>query len=276
MADETPHQAPVTTAPTKKERDTVILRDVNSECTEEQIKELFDKFNLTPKIKEIRKDIGHTWFISFNETTENDLVDCLLNLRNEKLCDESVKARLKSTELSAELKESSQYKVLPMNSSSRSSPRFYNNSKSSSSYNNKNAQNGRFNSKNLKQQQRDSNKEKMVKPVVLAPPPSMKCANNFPTLSGDAVSTTTEVSNRPPAAVLSEEEENKENTETTPNTTTTPRSPTSVDDVFVTGGGYAAALRKQAPPPPKAEPESKEKQVDKKTKKNNEVSTSNY
>lgn len=80
---------------TKPEQDTIILRDMPSSTTKEEIHELFSWDNC-PKIKTVHSDVGNCWFVSLDGTNDV-IVDTLLALRSKKFKGEfNIKARLKT------------------------------------------------------------------------------------------------------------------------------------------------------------------------------------
>jgi len=80
---------------------TVILREVSTDATEEDVRGVFecdDNSSATsPIITKIQKEVGQCWFVTMDpSTSQQDMVSILLNLRNKKLCNDPIKARLKT------------------------------------------------------------------------------------------------------------------------------------------------------------------------------------
>lgn len=79
----------------------IILRDVNEDATEETIRDIINKSMNTPlEIVDIRSEIGNYWFVTLGPNTkQEEMIDMLLSLRNTKICNEPIKARLKTQRL---------------------------------------------------------------------------------------------------------------------------------------------------------------------------------
>jgi len=76
---------------------TVILRDVPEEATEDDIRHVFEGDDGNAIIHNVQKEVGHCWFVTIDaSTSQQDLVSILLNLRTKTICDEPIKARLKT------------------------------------------------------------------------------------------------------------------------------------------------------------------------------------
>ena len=82
-------------------RNTVILRDIPSSTSEEEVKKLFAENNQPVSV---RSDIGDTWFVTFE--TDEKALESLDFIRNKTLNDKPIKARIKSENL---LKSFTQY-----------------------------------------------------------------------------------------------------------------------------------------------------------------------
>jgi len=76
-------------------QNTVILREVPHDVTEDDIRKLFD-FEKCPPIQFVREDVASCWFVTLNPTSRDDMVHVMLALRSKKLKEEDIKARLKS------------------------------------------------------------------------------------------------------------------------------------------------------------------------------------
>lgn len=75
----------------KLQRNTIILREVPSDATKEDVQGLFaTKFAVT----DAHSDVGDTWFVSFD--SEETALEALLWARNQKIRGKDVKARMKS------------------------------------------------------------------------------------------------------------------------------------------------------------------------------------
>lgn len=79
----------------------IILRDVSKEATEDTIRDIFNtSMNTALEIVDIRSEIGNCWFVTLGpKTKQEEMIDMLLSLRNTKICNEPIKARLKSQRL---------------------------------------------------------------------------------------------------------------------------------------------------------------------------------
>lgn len=75
-------------------RNTVILRDIPSSTSEEEVKKLFAADNQPVSV---RSDIGDTWFVTFD--TDEQALQSLDFIRNKTLNDKPIKARIKSENL---------------------------------------------------------------------------------------------------------------------------------------------------------------------------------
>lgn len=76
-------------------QNTVILREVGSGVTEDDIRELFN-FEKCPSIQVVRQDVANCWFVTLNASSRDDMVHVMLSLRSKTLKGEPVKARLKA------------------------------------------------------------------------------------------------------------------------------------------------------------------------------------
>ena len=74
-------------------RNTIILREMPSDATEEEIKEVF-AFEGCPAIVKVRADVGDCWFVEME--SEDAAKGALSNVKKMKLRGEAVKARLKT------------------------------------------------------------------------------------------------------------------------------------------------------------------------------------
>lgn len=74
----------------KQERNTIILREIPSDTPDAEILTIFEG---TRPVKNVRSDVGDTWFVSFE--SEDDAREALLAIRDRKFNGQSVKARLK-------------------------------------------------------------------------------------------------------------------------------------------------------------------------------------
>lgn len=91
---------------------TVILRDVSNDATEQDVRAVFEREGDSSDatcpimITKIQKEVGQCWFVTLDATTsKQDMVSILLNLRNKKLCNEPIKARLKTSSTATTTRE---------------------------------------------------------------------------------------------------------------------------------------------------------------------------
>lgn len=77
-------------------RNTIIIRDVASDATEVEIREIFNFDDCKDKVESVRSDVGNCWFVEMK--SESAAKDTLLQLKlkGRKLRGEGVKARLKT------------------------------------------------------------------------------------------------------------------------------------------------------------------------------------
>jgi len=75
----------------------IILRDVHEDATGKGICEVFKKNATTSGwVTDVRRDAGNCWFVTLASTKrQQDMVDMLLSLRNMRICDKPIRARLK-------------------------------------------------------------------------------------------------------------------------------------------------------------------------------------
>lgn len=78
----------------------VILRDVPEIATEDDVRAVFqsgDDGDSTLKITHLQKEVGQCWFVTIESSAlQHDMVSILLDLRSKTICNEPIKARLKS------------------------------------------------------------------------------------------------------------------------------------------------------------------------------------
>jgi len=85
----------------QKERNVLILREIPTDTSMDEVKEIFAEFNDLPEIKNIHSDIGNNWFITFNN--QDDCMAAALKLSTEgKFKGESLKVRVKANLAQAE------------------------------------------------------------------------------------------------------------------------------------------------------------------------------
>jgi la-related protein 4 len=79
----------------KAQRNTIILRDIPSDTSEDEVREIFSGDGCK-KVVNVHSDVGDTWFVTMDN--EQDAVDTLLHLKltGKKFNGNSLKARLKS------------------------------------------------------------------------------------------------------------------------------------------------------------------------------------
>jgi len=93
----------VTIKKKQRERNVLILREIDSNTPVEEIKEIFAGFTDLPQIKNIRSDVGDNWFITFNN--QDDCMAAALKLSTEgKFKGNSLKVRVKAILAQAEQK----------------------------------------------------------------------------------------------------------------------------------------------------------------------------
>lgn len=84
----------------EKKSSTVILRDVPVNATEEDVRNVFKSEgsdSVPPSITRVEKEVGQCWFVTIDSSTsQQELVSILLSLRSKRICDEPIKARLKT------------------------------------------------------------------------------------------------------------------------------------------------------------------------------------
>lgn len=81
----------------------IILRDVHEDATEQDIREIFKiNANTSISVTDVRSEIGNCWFVTLGPTKrQQDTVDMLLSLRSMKICDQPIKARLKTQHIAS-------------------------------------------------------------------------------------------------------------------------------------------------------------------------------
>jgi len=85
----------------QKERNVLILREIPTDTSVEEVKQIFAEFKDLPEIKNIHSDIGNNWFITFNN--EDDCMTAALKLSTEgKFKGKSLKVRVKANLAQAE------------------------------------------------------------------------------------------------------------------------------------------------------------------------------
>lgn len=77
-------------------QNTIILRDVDSQVTEEHIRALFNEDEQFPPVQSLYLDVASCWFVTLDTSSRDDILNVMLQLRSKTLCGEPVKARLKS------------------------------------------------------------------------------------------------------------------------------------------------------------------------------------
>eukprot|EP01134_Creolimax_fragrantissima_P005391 CFRG5391T1 len=78
-------------------RTTLIIRDTPDNTTEQEIGAIFNADEKCPKPTGVRSDIGNTWFVTFE--TEEETREALFIVRDKKIKDTPIKARIKSENL---------------------------------------------------------------------------------------------------------------------------------------------------------------------------------
>jgi hypothetical protein len=81
----------------------IILRDVHTDVSEDDIRSIFANIQsssqrqISPTLVNVQREVGNCWFVTLCEsTTQEDVISILLDLRNKKLQNEPIKARLKT------------------------------------------------------------------------------------------------------------------------------------------------------------------------------------
>lgn len=110
----------------KAEKNIIIIRDMPSTATDEEIKDIF-QWEGCPAVKSVHSDVGNSWFVSLDGSYDQ-IVDVLLELRSKKFKGEhDIKARLK-TESVAKTTPSMNYyssQFSGFNNSSNGRPQYY-------------------------------------------------------------------------------------------------------------------------------------------------------
>jgi len=85
----------------QKERNVLILREIETDTSLEEVKKIFTEFTDLPEIKNIHSDIGNNWFITFNN--QDDCIAAALKLSTEgKFRGKPLKVRVKANLAQAE------------------------------------------------------------------------------------------------------------------------------------------------------------------------------
>jgi len=89
----------------QKERNVLILREIETDTSLEEVKKIFASFTDLPEIKNIHSDIGNNWFITFNN--QDDCIAAALKLSTEgTFRGKPLKVRVKANLAQAEKKSS--------------------------------------------------------------------------------------------------------------------------------------------------------------------------
>lgn len=89
----------------QKERNVLILREIETDTNLEEVKKIFADFTDLPEIKNIHSDIGNNWFITFNN--QDDCIAAALKLSTEgKFRGKPLKVRVKANLAQAEQQSS--------------------------------------------------------------------------------------------------------------------------------------------------------------------------
>jgi len=253
----------------------IIFRDVHEDATDDDIREILSKtLDASLPITDVRREVENCWFVTLGRTkNRSDMVDILLSLRNMKICDKPIKARLKTQRMPTKNTppDSPTRAFNPYKPWSRSKPggfsskgygnqiytgdrvnyglkKQYNSEKgrrfaSGGGYN----KNSRFHKGNADLHSNenidnnglvDCDKENIQKEDIILPPPS--CELNFPSLGGNSVKLPTGDSEKGTADECAVD--NVCDKESAPSFIV-PKEPVTPNRT----GGYAAALRKSAP-----------------------------
>jgi hypothetical protein len=87
----------------EKPTNIVILRDVHQDAKEEDIRKVFEQ----NQILSVQQEIGNCWFVTLdNENNTGDILTTMLNLRSKTICNEAIKARLKTQTMSSLIQSS--------------------------------------------------------------------------------------------------------------------------------------------------------------------------
>lgn len=216
---------------------TVILRDVPESATEDDIRSIFQSDDFSPNLTNIEKEVGQCWFVTIDSaTSQQDLVTILLGLRSKLICNEPIKARLKTQSIATQgvpMQGSGYNPYRGKYSSYRGSNQIYSGDRNSyypRKYNSRpfskpRAGRGSEGSGPHKGASDNQKKGRVADKVVLPPPPLVE--EHFPGLAGSPTST-----------IVTSNVEDAEEID----------SQGSIPVASV--GGYAAALLKAAPPVP--------------------------
>uniref|UniRef100_A0A7S3V6V1 HTH La-type RNA-binding domain-containing protein n=1 Tax=Chaetoceros debilis TaxID=122233 RepID=A0A7S3V6V1_9STRA len=216
---------------------TVILRDVPESATEDDIRSIFQSDDFSPNLTSVEKEVGQCWFVTIDSaTSQQDLVTILLGLRSKLICNEPIKARLKTQRIATQGVPTQGSGYNPYRGkypSYRGSNQVYSGDRNSyypRKYNSRpfskpRGGRGSEGSGPYKGVSDNQKKVRVADKVVLPPPPLVE--EHFPGLAGSPTST----------IVTSNVEDTEEND-----------SQGSIPVASV--GGYAAALLKAAPPVP--------------------------
>jgi len=208
---------------------TVILRDVPEEATEEDILSVFRDDDGNVVISGVQKEVGQCWFVTIDaSTSQQDLVSILLNLRSKTICNEPIKARLKTQSIAIQ--------GVPMQGSGYNPhrARVYSGDRLSYSrkFNNRphlkprSGKGGEYNPGSYKGNNYDASK-KVPKPAEKVSPPPPLVEEHFPGLDGGSP-------NGAGAGASAATSDGNEGVKK--------------EFMQVSGCGYAAALKKAAPP----------------------------
>jgi len=76
----------------------IIFRDVHEDATDDDIREILNKIvDVSLLITDVRREVENCWFVTLGPAKRRqDMADILLGLRNMKICDKPIKARLKT------------------------------------------------------------------------------------------------------------------------------------------------------------------------------------
>lgn len=90
----------------------IILRDVPEDATENDIRSIFQNKNPEKRkeslVTNVQREVGQCWFVTLDpEANQQDIFDILLDLRNKKIMNETVKARLKTHSMVLNSKDNS-------------------------------------------------------------------------------------------------------------------------------------------------------------------------
>jgi len=78
---------------------TIILRDVDPDVTEKEVRELFEQIEGCPAIVSIHADVACCWFITLDTTSRQEMLRVMMQVRTQTLRGNYLQARLKATPL---------------------------------------------------------------------------------------------------------------------------------------------------------------------------------